>query len=102
MPPALPGQQLPLPCAAVDLNPEAEVAVDFLRSIFHQAPEIALFAALALGYWVGKFRFGPFQLGGVAGWLVGVGPSRRRGGCRASGCKPAPCARLRCSGGLRR
>jgi len=44
--------------------------VDFLRSIFHQAPEIALFAALALGYWVGKFRFGSFQLGGVAGSLL--------------------------------
>ncbi|KAA9167746.1 aspartate-alanine antiporter [Delftia sp. BR1] len=70
MHPALPGQQLPLPCTAVDLNPEAEVAVDFLRSIFHQAPEIALFAALALGYWVGKFRFGSFQLGGVAGSLL--------------------------------
>lgn len=70
MPPALPGQPLPLPCTAVDLNPEAEVAVDFLRSIFHQAPEIALFAALALGYWVGKFRFGSFQLGGVAGSLL--------------------------------
>lgn len=54
----------------MDLNPEAEVAVDFLRSIFHQAPEIALFAALALGYWVGKFRFGSFQLGGVAGSLL--------------------------------
>ena len=70
MPPALLGQQLPLTCTAVDLNPEAEVAVDFLRSIFHQAPEIALFAALALGYWVGKFRFGSFQLGGVAGSLL--------------------------------
>nr|WP_249343762.1 aspartate-alanine antiporter [Delftia sp. PE138]MBS3724326.1 Aspartate/alanine antiporter [Delftia sp. PE138] len=70
MPPALLGQPLPLPCTAVDLNPEAEVAVDFLRSIFHQAPEIALFAALALGYWVGKFRFGSFQLGGVAGSLL--------------------------------
>ncbi|MCG8986246.1 aspartate-alanine antiporter [Delftia acidovorans] len=44
--------------------------MDFLRSIFHQAPEIALFAALALGYWVGKFRFGSFQLGGVAGSLL--------------------------------
>lgn len=70
MPPALLGQPLPLPCTAVDLNLEAEVAVDFLRSIFHQAPEIALFAALALGYWVGKFRFGSFQLGGVAGSLL--------------------------------
>ena len=44
--------------------------MDFLRSIFHQAPEIALFSALALGYWVGKFRFGSFQLGGVAGSLL--------------------------------
>ncbi|CAB5717288.1 putative transporter [Delftia tsuruhatensis] len=44
--------------------------MEFLRSIFHQAPEIALFAALALGYWVGKFRFGSFQLGGVAGSLL--------------------------------
>ena len=44
--------------------------MDFLRSIFHQAPEIALFAALALGYWAGKFRFGSFQLGGVAGSLL--------------------------------
>lgn len=70
MPPALLRQPLPLPCTAVDLNLEAEVAVDFLRSIFHQAPEIALFAALALGYWVGKFRFGSFQLGGVAGSLL--------------------------------
>lgn len=70
MPPALLRQPLPLPCTAVDLNPEAEVAVDFLRSIFHQAPEIALFAALALGYWVGKFRFGSFQLGGGAGSLL--------------------------------
>jgi aspartate-alanine antiporter len=52
------------------VNPETEVAVEFLRSIFHQAPEIALFAALALGYWVGKFRFGSFQLGGVAGSLL--------------------------------
>lgn len=44
--------------------------MEFLRSILHQAPEIALFAALALGYWIGKFRFGSFQLGGVAGSLL--------------------------------
>ena len=83
MPPALPGQQLLLPCAAVDLNPEAEVAVDFLRSIFHQAPEIALFAALALGYWVGKFRFGSFQLGGLAGSLLAPTTAIERGSKRA-------------------
>jgi aspartate-alanine antiporter len=44
--------------------------VELLSSILHQAPEIALFAALALGYWIGKFRFGSFQLGGVAGSLL--------------------------------
>ncbi|MDR0213154.1 MAG: aspartate-alanine antiporter [Comamonas sp.] len=44
--------------------------MELLSSILHQAPEIALFAALALGYWIGKFRFGSFQLGGVAGSLL--------------------------------
>jgi len=39
-------------------------------SIFHQSPEIALFLSLALGYWIGKFKFGSFQLGGVAGSLL--------------------------------
>jgi len=53
-----------------ELNLEEEVVVELLRSIFHQAPEIALFASLFLGYWVGKFRFGSFQLGGVAGSLL--------------------------------
>ncbi len=44
--------------------------MDLLKSIFHQSPEAALFASLALGYWVGNFRFGSFQLGGVAGSLL--------------------------------
>ncbi len=44
--------------------------MELLKSIFHQSPEAALFASLALGYWVGKFRFGSFQLGGVAGSLL--------------------------------
>ena len=44
--------------------------MDWLRGILHQAPEIALFAALALGYGIGKLRFGSFQLGGVAGSLL--------------------------------
>jgi len=34
------------------------------------SPEIALFLALALGAWIGKFKFGKFQLGSVAGALV--------------------------------
>ncbi|WP_050478187.1 aspartate-alanine antiporter [Herbaspirillum rhizosphaerae] len=33
-------------------------------------PEIALFAALAIGYGLGQIRFGPIQLGGVCGTLV--------------------------------
>lgn len=44
--------------------------MSWLASIFHQSPEIALFLSLAVGYWVGKFQFGKFQLGGVAGSLL--------------------------------
>jgi aspartate-alanine antiporter len=44
--------------------------MSFLQSIFHQSPEIALFLSLAGGYWIGKFQFGKFQLGGVAGSLL--------------------------------
>lgn len=44
--------------------------IDILHRLFAQSPEIALFLALAGGYWVGKFRFGKFQLGGVAGALL--------------------------------
>ncbi|ABS61719.1 YidE/YbjL duplication [Parvibaculum lavamentivorans DS-1] len=42
----------------------------FVGDIFRHSPEIALFLALALGYWIGKFQFGKFQLGGVAGTLL--------------------------------
>lgn len=42
----------------------------FIADIFKQSPEIALFLALAVGYWIGKFQFGKFQLGGVAGSLL--------------------------------
>lgn len=41
-----------------------------LSSMLHQSPEIALFLSLAVGYWIGKFQFGKFQLGGVAGSLL--------------------------------
>ncbi|MBP5979130.1 MAG: aspartate-alanine antiporter [Halomonas sp.] len=44
--------------------------MDFVQAIFQQSPEIALFMALAGGYWIGKFQFGKFQLGGVAGSLL--------------------------------
>lgn len=44
--------------------------MNFLQSILHQSPEVALFLSLAGGYWIGKFQFGKFQLGGVAGALL--------------------------------
>ncbi len=44
--------------------------MELLQSILRQSPELALFLSLALGYWVGKFKFGSFQLGGVAGSLL--------------------------------
>jgi aspartate-alanine antiporter len=44
--------------------------MSFLQSLFSQAPEIALFLSLSAGYWIGKFQFGKFQLGGVAGSLL--------------------------------
>ncbi|MCR6502351.1 aspartate-alanine antiporter [Shinella sp. CPCC 101442] len=44
--------------------------MSLLTGIFEQSPIIALFLALAGGYWIGKFQFGKFQLGGVAGSLL--------------------------------
>lgn len=44
--------------------------MEYLRQILNQAPELALFLSLAIGYWVGSIQFGKFQLGGVAGSLL--------------------------------
>ncbi len=44
--------------------------MSWLHTLFAQSPEIALFLSLAIGYWIGKFQFGKFQLGGVAGSLL--------------------------------
>ncbi|GGF53981.1 aspartate-alanine antiporter [Azorhizobium oxalatiphilum] len=44
--------------------------MSWLHYILNQSPEIALFLSLAVGYWIGKFQFGKFQLGGVAGSLL--------------------------------
>lgn len=41
-----------------------------LSSLFSACPEMALFLALVIGCWIGRFRFGSFQLGGVAGSLL--------------------------------
>ncbi|MCC8368197.1 aspartate-alanine antiporter [Xenorhabdus sp. PB61.4] len=42
----------------------------WLHELFSLSPEIALFLALAGGTWLGRFKLGAFQLGGVAGALV--------------------------------
>jgi aspartate-alanine antiporter len=47
-----------------------ESHMSWLHTLFAQSPEIALFLSLAIGYWIGKFQFGKFQLGGVAGSLL--------------------------------
>ena len=41
-----------------------------LNTILTSRPELALFAALAIGYGVGAIKLGPFKLGGVAGTLL--------------------------------
>ncbi|WP_215751170.1 MULTISPECIES: aspartate-alanine antiporter [unclassified Gluconobacter] len=41
-----------------------------LSGLFVACPEIALFLALIVGCWIGRFRFGSFQLGSVAGSLL--------------------------------
>jgi putative transport protein len=47
--------------------------VDFLVTTLRGHPELVIFLTLALGYWVGKLKAGPFTLGAVTGTLlVGV------------------------------
>ncbi len=47
--------------------------MDWFAETLRQYPEISIFLALALGYWIGGFRIGTFSLGSVAGTLlVGV------------------------------
>ena len=41
-----------------------------IHGLLKSVPEIALFTSLALGFLVGKIKFGKFQLGGVAGSLL--------------------------------
>ena len=44
--------------------------MDWLKQQVSHSPEILLFLSLAIGFWIGKFQFGKFQLGGVAGSLL--------------------------------
>ena len=41
-----------------------------LHVLLSARPELAIFAALVVGYAVGAIKLGPFQLGGVAGTLL--------------------------------
>ncbi len=41
-----------------------------IAELLRSQPEIALFVSLALGYFIGSFRIGPIQLGGVCGTLI--------------------------------
>ena len=41
-----------------------------IGELLRSQPEIALFASLAIGYFIGSFRIGPIQLGGVCGTLI--------------------------------
>jgi len=44
--------------------------MEWLHELFKKSPEIALFLSLGIGYYIGKIKFGKFQLGGVAGSLL--------------------------------
>lgn len=44
--------------------------MNLLHEVFRLSPELALFLSLAIGTWIGKFKLGAFQLGGVAGALL--------------------------------
>jgi hypothetical protein len=51
--------------------------MQYVSGIFKHSPEIALFLSLALGYWIGKFQFGKFQLGGWPDRCLQRSPSAR-------------------------
>ena len=42
----------------------------WLTEMLHKYPELAVFAALGIGYWIGNFRVAGFSLGGVTGSLL--------------------------------
>jgi putative transport protein len=44
--------------------------MDWIIKTLQQYPEIAIFLTLALGYWIGSFKFGKFSLGAVTGVLL--------------------------------
>jgi putative transport protein len=52
---------------------EKDKTMEMLHTLFNDAPLLALFVTLPIGYLVGKFRINRFVLEGIAGTLlVGV------------------------------
>lgn len=44
--------------------------MDWLGSLLQKYPELAVYLALAFGYWIGQFKFRGFSLGAVTGSLM--------------------------------
>src|SRR5581483_12244438 len=44
--------------------------IEWFVSALRGNPEIALFLAIGLGFWIGSWKFGNFSLGGVTGSLI--------------------------------
>ncbi|MBO9588817.1 aspartate-alanine antiporter [Devosia sp.] len=44
--------------------------MEWIKEQVGHSPEILLFLSLAVGFWIGQFQIGKFQLGGVAGSLL--------------------------------
>lgn len=44
--------------------------MEWIKEQVGHSPEILLFLSLAIGFWIGQFQIGKFQLGGVAGSLL--------------------------------
>lgn len=44
--------------------------MEWLTGMLHKYPELAVYLAVAVGYWVGQFRFGGFSFGPVTGSLM--------------------------------
>ena len=44
--------------------------MEWLGALLTRYPELAVYLALGLGYWIGGFRVGAFSLGGITGSLL--------------------------------
>ena len=44
--------------------------IDFIVAALKRYPELAIFASLAIGYWIGAIKMGSFALGSVTGTLL--------------------------------